>query len=129
MAEPGIFWGRHEPARVTNAKKTSLSVFDNYYWRGPSFINFCLYEYFKLVTVKPMAEETSHDIQFLPEHPNYESKIQCYTGKRPADTYTVALTGPLSENQPLEDGIHGGHPETEAMQNDLALILLTLLVP
>ncbi len=76
-----------------------------------------------------MAEETSHDIQFLPEHPDYESKIQHYTGKRPADTYTVALTGPLSENQPLEDGIHGGHPETEAMQNDLALILLALLMP
>ncbi len=75
-----------------------------------------------------MTEKTNHDIQFLSEHLDYESKIQCYTEKRPADTYTVTLTGSLSENQPLEDSIHEDHSETKAMQNDLALILLTLLM-
>ena len=71
----------------------------------------------------------TNDIRFLPEHPNYEDLIQNYSEKRLANTYTVALIGSLSENQSLEDSVHGGHPETESMQNDLALILLALLVP
>jgi hypothetical protein len=39
------------------------------------------------------------------------------------------LIGSLSENQSLEDSVRGGHPKTESMQNDLALVLLALLVP
>ena len=43
-------------------------------------------------------------------------------------TYTVTLNESLSENQSLENSIHDGHSETESMQNDLILILLTLLM-
>ena len=41
----------------------------------------------------------------------------------------MAVTSPISENQPLEDSVRGGHPQTDSMQNDLALGLLALLVP
>ena len=75
-----------------------------------------------------MTEKINHDIQFLSEHLNYESKIQCYIEKRSADTYTVILIDSLSENQSLKNDIHENHFETEAMQNDLILILLTLLM-
>ena len=39
------------------------------------------------------------------------------------------LHGSFSEQQALEDSVRGGHPETDSMQNDLALVLLALLVP
>jgi hypothetical protein len=82
-----------------------------------------------LVTVKPLASSTTSDVSFLPEHPDYERLFQNYSGRKAANTFTVALIGSLSENQSLEDSVRGGHPETESMQNDLALILLALLVP
>ena len=75
-----------------------------------------------------MTKKISHDIQFLSEHFNYESKIQHYTEKKSADTYTVTLTDSFSENQSLKNDIHENHSETEAMQNDLILILLILLM-
>ena len=75
-----------------------------------------------------MTEKISHDIQFLSEHLNYESKIQHYTEKRSADTYIITLTDSLSENQFLKNDIHENYFETETMQNDLILILLILLM-
>jgi hypothetical protein len=129
MGEPGAFPGQDESVRISIAKKAPLSLFDHYYWRGPSFVDFCLYEYFTLVTINSMKYATSSDIRFLPEHPNYENQIQSYSEKRPTAIYTVALVGSLSENQVLEDSVRGGHPETKAMQDELALILLALLVP
>lgn len=129
MAEPGLIWGEEEQTRVIKAKKAPQSLFNHYYWRGPSFSDFCLYEYFKLVDVKSMTQATSRDIRFLPEHPNYDNLIQQYSEKSSAPTFVVTLIGSLSENQPLEDSVRGGHPETLAIQNDLALILLALLVP
>ena len=41
----------------------------------------------------------------------------------------VALIGSLSTNEAAEDAIQGGHPDTDARQNDLGLILLGLSVP
>jgi hypothetical protein len=127
--EPITFWEGEEPARITSARNAPRSIFDHYRWRGPSFAGFSLYEYYKLVTVKPLASSTTMDIPFLLEHPDHERLFQNYIGRKPANTFTVALIGSLSENQSLEDSVRGGHPETESMQNDLALILLALLVP
>jgi len=39
------------------------------------------------------------------------------------------LVGQLSQYQHIEDRVQGGHPETLAMQNDLAGILLALFMP
>ena len=129
LAELGVFGGEDESTIVTRARRAPQTMFDHYYWRSPLFLSFSFYEYFKLVTIKPMVKSTSRDIWFLPEHPNYRNKIQSYSAKQPTNKYTVALIGFLSENQSLEDKVRGGHPETECMRNKLALILLGLLVP
>ena len=128
-AEPDTLLAEEESARVTGARKAPRNLFDHYRWRGPSFSAFSLYEYCKLVTVKPLASSSTSDIPFLSEHPDHEHLLQNYSGRKAANTYMVALISSLSENQDLEDSVHGGHPETESMQNDLALILLALLVP
>ena len=126
MPEPGVFGGGDEPARVTTAKKAPPSLFDHYYWHGLQLIEFCLYEYFKLITVK--LNTLTSNIHFLSEHFNYEIHVQSYSEKQPADTFTVILTDSLLKNQALENSVCGDHSETVSMQNDLILILLTLLM-
>ena len=118
-----------ETTRVTIARNAPSTFFDHYRWRGPRFSGLCLYEYMKLVAVKTMASAISTDIPFLPDHPLHETHIQNYSKRRGAHDYSVALNGSISENQPLEDSVRGGHPQTDSMQNDLALGLLALLVP
>ena len=127
MPESGIFEREDESVRVITVKKTFSSLFDHYYWHDSQLIEFCLYEYFKLVTVK--LNTLTSDIHFLSEHLNYETHVQSYSEKQSADTFTVILTDSLSENQTLENSICGDHSETVSMQNDLILILLTLLMP
>ena len=129
VANPVAFEQGEEPARVTGAEKAPRSVFDHYHYRGPPFSKFCLYDYVKLVTVLPIRSGTTRDIAFSSEHPDHEELIQRFSERMSPNTYTVALVGSLSENQALEDSVRGGHPETESMRNDLALILLALLVP
>ena len=128
-AKAGTFLGREEQARVSIAKKAPTTFFEHYRWRGPSFSGLCLYEYVKLVVVKTMASATSADILFLPDHPRYETHVQNYSVSRAANDYSVAFNSTISDNQPLEDSVRGGHPTTDSMQNDLALGLLALLVP
>jgi hypothetical protein len=128
-AEPGTFWGGDETTRVTIARKAPTTFFDHYFWRGPPFLNLCLYEYMKLVAVKPMRSATDSDTLFLPQHPDYDTLLQNYSSVRPVNTFSIAFTGSFSNQQALEDSVRGGHPETDSMQNDLALILLALLVP
>jgi hypothetical protein len=41
----------------------------------------------------------------------------------------VTFSGQLTEFQPAEDAVLGGHPKTEAILNDMAEILLRLFVP
>ncbi|KAN0070694.1 hypothetical protein V8E54_010859 [Elaphomyces granulatus] len=52
-----------------------------------------------------------------------------YSKRRGPNDYSVAFNSSVSENQPLENSVRGGHLETDSMQNDLALGLLALLVP
>jgi hypothetical protein len=61
----------------------------------------------KLVVVKTMASTISTDIHFLPEH---ETHIQNYSERRGANDSSVTFTSSVSENQPLEDSVRGGHP-------------------
>jgi len=113
MPEPGVFEGGDEPARVITVKKTFSSLFDHYYWHGSQLIEFCLYEYFKLVTVK--SNTLTSDIHFLSEHFNYETHVQSYSEKQSADTFTVILTDSLLKNQALENSICSDHSETMSM--------------
>jgi len=128
-AVPGAFGMGDETARVTTSKRAPSTFFDHYRWRGPRFSTLCLYEYVKLVVVKTMASALTSDIPFLPDHPLHESHMQNYSERRCANDYSVAFSSTVSENQPLEDSVRGGHPQTDCMQNDLALGLLGLLVP
>ena len=106
-----------------------LSIFDYYQWYSPLFFTFCLYKYVKLVTIKPRSSAMSRDIDFATGYPNHDSHVQHYSEKASVHQYMVALIGPLSENQSLEDSVRGRHPETTAIQNDLAEIFLALLLP
>ncbi|MCJ1348065.1 hypothetical protein MMC31_006296 [Peltigera leucophlebia] len=68
------------------------------------------------------------NIHFAKDHPNRKSKIQ-----RPLTsgscTPLIALMRPLSTNETAEDAVQGGHPETDARQNDLGMVLLALSIP
>ena len=128
-SEPGAFWGGEETTRVTMARRAPTTFFEHYFWRGPSFHGLCLYEYLKVVAIKPMGAATASDTPFLPLHPGYETHIQNYSRTRPANAFSVAFTGSFSDQQALEDSVRGGHPETDSMRSDMALVLLALLVP
>ena len=55
--------------------------------------------------------------------PRHETHIQNYSERRGANDYSVTFNNTVSENQPLEDSVRGGHLQTDSssMQNDLAL--------
>src|SRR5579871_2826950 len=121
--------GRNEEqVAVKSNRNVLVSVFDDYKWRGSDLKDLCLYEYVKIVRKRPAKNRTGNDIDFDINHPEYEKKTQVICGPGSMKR-TVALMGQLSRYQHIEDNVHGGHPETLAMQNDLAAILLALFVP
>jgi len=64
-------------------------------------------------------------MDFTLDHPEHGEKTQviCAPNSVPR---VVTPVGQLSQYQHNEDRVQGGHPETLAMQNDLAAILLAL---
>lgn len=113
--EPGFFHNENELAMLNASNCVPLSMLDHHRWRGTTFFAFCLYEYVKLVTIKPRSLATSQGVDFAADHPHHNTHVQHYSEKAPVHRYMVALIGSLSENQSLEDGIRGGHPETVAI--------------
>jgi PIF1-like helicase/Helitron helicase-like domain at N-terminus len=105
-----------------------VSSFDNYRWRGSELKDLCLYEYIKIIKKEKSDPTTRKGLRFHKDHPEYGKMTQIICNPE-SDPRTVALLGPLSQYQQDEDRIRGGHPETLAMQNDLAGILLALFVP
>lgn len=67
------------------------------------------------------------DFLFDKHHLNSLSKVQQPSITLECNTL-VALVGPLSTNENAKDTIKGGYSETDARQNDVALILLALFV-
>ena len=121
--------GRDEEQVAINlGRNFHVSIFDDYRWRGPDLKELCLYEYVKIIRKRTSKHRTGSDIDFDVNHPEHGGKTQviCGPGSVPR---TVTLVGPLSKYQYDEDRIRGGHPETLAMQNDLAGNLLGLFVP
>src|SRR5436309_10702404 len=106
-----------------------VSVFDDYRWRGSELKDLCLYEYVKIIRKRATKHRTGGDIDFHVNHPEHGEKTQVICNPESHVTRTVTLVGQLSQYQHDEDRIRGGHPETLAMQNDLAGILLALFVP
>ena len=102
--------------------------FDDYQFRGPELETYSFYNYQKTITFVPFTVKINGDIFFAQTHPNKRSKVQ-----RPLQkglcTLLLALIRPLSTNEDAKDAVLRGHPETDARQNDVGMILLALFVP
>ena len=88
---------------------------------------YSFYDYLKIITIIPSKDIKSGDISFAANHPNRTLHVQ-----RPSKetcNILVALMGPLSTNESSEDVVRRGHPDTDARQNDVGMILLALFVP
>jgi hypothetical protein len=121
--------GRNEEQVVIkSSRNVHVNVFDDYRWRGSDLKDLCLYEYVKIIKKRLAKNRTGSDIDFHVNHPEHDEKTQVVCGPGSVRR-TVALVGQLSQYQHIEDRVQGGHPETLAMQNDLAAILLALFVP
>ncbi len=76
--------------------KTLLpSMFDNYQWRGYELAQYCLYDYFKLVSI--VSNKTGEGIPYAKKHPHFPSVTQRLCNASPCKTF-VALFRPLSLN-------------------------------
>lgn len=134
LAPPGI--DNDQSSNLTADKPCSYeagavapaSIFDNYKWRGSHLADLSFFEYCMLVQMKSARGSSSDDLDYDPAHPRYDTHVQ-RLARTTAQIATVAFTGPLTEFQTAEDAVRGGHPETEAIMNDLAEILLDLFVP
>lgn len=116
--------------RFRRSRDVPSSSFEDSYFRGPELAHYSFFDYQKTISVvKYISSATIEgDIHFAKDHPNRKSKIQ-----RPltSGSYTplIALMGPLSTNKTVEDAVQGGHPETDARQNNLGMVLLALFIP
>jgi len=117
-----------EQVTVRLTEKRPVTCFEDYRWRGPDLKTLSLYEYLRLVRKRPARNRVSSDIDFAMDHPEHgeNTQIICDPSSIPR---AVALVGPLSKYQHIEDRVKGGQPNTRAIQNDVAAILLALFIP
>ncbi len=81
------------------------SMFDNYQWRRSELAQYCLYDYFKLVTI--VSNKTGEGVLFAKEDPHFPSDTQCFCNAGPCKTL-VALFGPLTLIEVDKDAIWEG---------------------
>lgn len=117
-----------EPCAYETGDTAPVSIFDNYKWRGPHLAPLALFEYCMLVKTKDVRDAIADDVDFDPNHPRYATHVQ-RLARTPSQVATVTFNGQLTEFQPAEDAVPGGHPKTTAIMNDVAEILLGLFVP
>ena len=108
--------------------KVPSSRFDNYSHRGPLLSNLSFFEYHMLVQSRRKQNSTQTDIEFDPAHPRSDRFLQHLATKK-SQVLTVTFNGQLSQFQAEEDTVRGGHTKTEAIENDVAEVLLGLFVP
>jgi hypothetical protein len=104
------------------------SIFDNYKLRGSHLASLPFFEYCMLVRTKNVRDAVLDDVNFDVSHPRHLSHVQ-HLARSKSQVTTISFSGQLTEFQPAEDAISGGHPMTEAIINDLAEILLGLFTP
>jgi hypothetical protein len=117
-----------EPCTYHPGDTVPVSIFENYKWRSPHLESLNLFEYCMLVRTKNIQDAILGDIDFDEHHPRYNTHVQ-RLARTQLQVATVTFSGQLTEFQPAEDAVPGGHPETEAILNDIAEILLGLFVP
>ena len=105
-----------------------VSRFDDYRWRGEGLASLSFYEYCMLVQRRPKNTSRPSDMDFHPNHPRSRNQVQRLVTD-PSYMMTVRFTGQLTLFQSAEDAVRGGHPDTTAMENDVAEILLGFFVP
>lgn len=117
-----------EPCIYEIGDATPASIFDNYKWRGPHLASLPFFEYCMLVRNKNVRDAFLDDLGFDVHHPRYLSHVQRLARSK-SQVATISFSAQLTEFQPAEDAISGGHPTTEAILNDLAEFLLGLSIP
>jgi hypothetical protein len=117
-----------EPCTYHPGDTAPVSIFENYKWRGLYLESLNLFEYCMLVHTKNIWDAILADIDFDEHHPRYNTHVQ-QQARTQLQVATVTFSGQLTEFQPAEDAVLGGHPKTEAILNDVAEILLGLFVP
>jgi hypothetical protein len=81
-----------------------------------------------LIRTKNLGDSVTDDFDFDLNHPRYSTYVQ-RIARTQSQVATVTFNGQLTEFQAAEDSVQGGHPETTAIMNYLAEILLGLFVP
>ena len=81
-----------------------------------------------LVQTRKKDHATEFDLEFEADHPKYGILIQ-RLALNTSEILTVHFNRQLSQFEAEEDTIHGGHPTTVAIKNDLAEVLLGFFVP
>ncbi|KAJ5100152.1 hypothetical protein N7532_007153 [Penicillium argentinense] len=117
-----------EPCTYEIGDAAPANIFDNYKWRGPHLACLPFFEYCMLVRTMNVRDAVLDDVDFDVSHPRYLSHVQRLARSK-SQVATISFSGQLTEFQPAEDAISGGHPTTEAIINDLAEILLGLFIP
>src|SRR6266487_3765668 len=81
-----------------------------------------------LVQTKNIHNAIAADFNFDIKHPKYSLCVQRLACKK-SQVMTVTFNGQLSQFQAEEESVQRGHPVTNAMENDLAEVLLGLFIP
>jgi hypothetical protein len=117
-----------EPCMFHKGDTVSVSLFDNYKWRGIHLPLFSFFEYSMFIQARSKRDALLPCFQFDPSHPKFCSFVQRLAISK-AQIATVIFNGQLTQYQTAEDSIPGGHPTTDAILNDLAEIFIGLFVP
>jgi hypothetical protein len=88
-----------------------------------SFFEYCI-----LVQTRKRREATTTNIDFDYKYPKCNIYIQRLACTK-SQVITVTFTRQLSQFQEEEESIQGGYPNTTAIKNDFAEVLLGLFVP
>ncbi len=102
------------------------SNFDNYQWRGPELATYFFNDYLKTITIVKDKFKLYDDIFFPADYPHLSLQVKCSL-KRSCQIL-VALQGTFLSNKVAKDEVCGGHPDTDASENDVGMILLALFI-
>lgn len=110
---------------LNRSKTLPASIFDNYQWIGSELAQYCLYDYFKLLSI--VSNKTNEGILFAKEHLYFPSVTKLLYNASPYNTLVV-IFGPLSLNKTDKNVIWRDYLDTNIWQNDISMILLGLFV-
>ncbi|KAJ5142747.1 uncharacterized protein N7515_001534 [Penicillium bovifimosum] len=117
-----------EPCTFRTGDTVSVSMFNNYKWRGVRLASFSFFEYCMLVQIRSKQGTLPDNFEFDPSHPKCSTSVE-RVARSKSQIATVIFNGQLTQFQTAEDSVPGGYPTTDAILNDLSEIFLGLFVP